>query len=782
MPVIVKLAFPFGKWNKLLGETTATQMKWYLLTLFKQMHSSAVGCVTFIDSTGISLLIPGCQYDSAILGGQLRELLPQLERHLQACLADDPKLASEIRSTHDGVEILNDHGSWIQVRELISTDVYAGVAKVERPRLQKGKSYSNLTPVQRIRFIQTVKSFVHKAEIVTRARAEKMQEDSVSSGGDHVGDRMDDRSPISALRLGRGYFPEGYIPTRTDLLQALYSIYERYIRNGEHTLVPSERHFDKKATSNQGLLAIYNLASAVTSMQRGDAEAWTAGQLFHGLVSDLESLREARYSGEEYTRLAHLDSEALSRFLDGSIRLLGTHPGKAKHLYEFIQLSGEQRVSHRAGRYAGRQGALTRIQEAVQSLDQLARKKKWGRTEILRYKTLLSRIANYVSLIHTMVSKDLSDALMDSRFPNKYKYHALAHVVAKRFKGRDFHQIVFDYDNLSSFMKNPANLVDPESRFDMSKFNLEAIIFETAMEMGLIPENDLVYASPGGDEMVICIPTTRKDGSSINANEFIDEMRAKLSLKVGDIQSPGTHKIWVEQDDLTTTQERWPLYAKEETSIEGVPVTRSYAVDLRDQERLDAYLADGTTGVDGTIRAFSIIHGMGGGGVLVDHMPMTQFATATPETNTVGISATFDTLFPKQDDESMHDFERRMNQVTEEALGILDTVKILYGKNRTWNLRGDLERRLLEHRCAPIGLHHRGHQSWTELAAAFLERRFTRNRWDLLLVGQLMARTQQPPSPRDLEQLLGRHDADMLLAAFQRFAGNTPTLISISET
>jgi len=659
-PAVAKITLPFGKWNKILGETASTTMKWELLALFKKEFGHDNGRVTFMDSTAISLMMNNGPSGRRKLERLVAQINKKFSDHLRTHLALDPGLKNRIKVVGDTVFVISDEGSWVSVDEVFTNDVFVGVARVGKPMFADA----------------AIRRAVHSAEILARARAENAQERFQRGESTKF---IDGSTAGRRLPLGRGYFPEGSIPTQSSLQWSVFEILRRYAHPDQLQTIIHLPHaqFVTRVFSSKGLSSLYGLAVAINNLglSEGGDLVDTLKQVFIDYLAAVDADEKKPFHYFK-NNLSYNSRELISN----SLRLLEQSPKEAEALYDVIYAAADKRPAHRLGRFRGRDGAVTFLRQMDQELGELILmpwdRKMWGSD----LPTLSEKIEEKADLLQEFVDKDIKEAFEDSRFPGKIKNKAFLRVAKSRLSGKDLTYIVFDFDNLSNFMKNPANLVKPNQKFDLSKYQLEALVFEVAIQMGLTPNVDVFYSSPGGDEIEI-LYSDEAIADGVDAELFISNLRSLVEERFGHIQSPASRKVWVELDGGKSLQ-RWPIY-----SPQNQP---PYAVDLQDEDRLNRYLNGASDLAGDPVRAFRIIPGLPYGGLMLPGVALESFSGAERGYNTVGVSATYE-HFPHIPGEMNSEFVRRAVPAKQRGLHIIDKLKNRYGRNQTWRLHGELE-------------------------------------------------------------------------------------------
>ncbi|HLD45916.1 MAG TPA: hypothetical protein VJC18_10825, partial [bacterium] len=443
-PWVVKLTLPFSKWNSLLGEISANQIKWYLLSALKREMAGgeALGKVCFIDGTGISILFDADEFSPT----QITTLMDRCNELLISelfCRISQGRLSKQIREGGRGFEVLNDDGRWIPLSLLFSNDVYAGAAQVNVKGLSQNDGYQTEDAVRRA---------VHKTEILARARAEAAQKNSQSQGTmTSSQNRFDWRSTKKDLssEWGKGYFPEGVIPTKEDLCWAVFTAFYRF---GFMDSPSAESLLQQKKKGLLQILRLADLASTKLKQRKGGEEGAVSSLGFmQSLFDDLASAHDA--NDQNFQKFLENTSYNTDVFFDVIHSFIVGSAKEQMALHSFLSLASARLVSHEAGDLAGNKGALTTLGAVMQ-------------TESSKPlpKATIPDLTHALSRVPWMLTRGMSEALMDARFPGKIKTNAFERVIANHFQG-DFHLFVFDYDNLASFLKNPENRKIPDQPY-----------------------------------------------------------------------------------------------------------------------------------------------------------------------------------------------------------------------------------------------------------------------------------------------------------------------------
>lgn len=693
-PVVAKISLPFGKFNKILGETAATQVKWDVLNLFKQIYGDAPGAVTFIDSTGIALVIPGNEYDKV----KLEEILVGMSQHLEAYLRyyvqTYPGNKVGIRIKDDSVAVVNDQGKWLDVHDLFSGDVYAGVAPVD---------------VEVPASTSAIEEAIHKADMMARARSHKAkqrfgQEEATLMPFAHV----DDETPEADLELGKGSLPDGHIPTEDDIFYTLYQIGQQNRRDFDRLELPA-RKTDYKifASQHEGLAQIYAVCQTIHDNMPD--EQITTDDYFFAITQSFMAITnrdDERYDNDHKT-----SSYLVSLFAQKATVMVSNMPLKSLPIHMLMNLGVERRYIRKAQNYTGREGSLTKIREVFHSINQLLTQSYWSNGDMLAIDLALATLWHVLKKLLVLVSQDMEKSLDDPRFPGKVKYRAFALKLARRYRDRPFKLEIIDFDNLSSFLNDARIQVHPLQRHDSNMSALAYLSRHAALLLG-IDEQDVIYAAPGGDELASAIPA--------NADEvaYTAKKRLMLEERYGHIRVAARRKVWVDTPEGKQLK-KWPVYVrKRKKSAEitfkvngndkkNVAAREVIAIDLRDQDLFVDFLKNPLAHAGARIRIFRVIHGLEEGGVMVEDMPIEHLAGFVAATERVGISATHEIIAPKQEDESITQFAARVERTINLGLHLIDKVKTMYGKDSTWNLHGQLEMGLTT-QYFPLLPHHLG--------------------------------------------------------------------------
>lgn len=661
MPFVIKICLPFSKWNKLLGERAATQMKWDVLALCKGRFGAEPWRVNFMDSTGISVVFIRNEYRRGTIEDFGRNLSQYLEQYFKNLIFSEPGAAHDLRFVNGYVEVRNDRGDWLPLNAVINGDIFVGGARLRRVSLD----------------YRQIKESVHAAEIMARARGEHVRQ-RVAQG--EAVSCLDDRTPRGDLRLGIGYFPEGTIPT-IDLLS--WSVYNAVQQVAESIglnrfLTLRSSHFLEAVGRARPLAALGRLVeeiNGVSHMTHFNAEE---------VIRDILLAYDASHAQEITDPFTYFFTNAphsVGDLLAAAIELMATEAGVARALHEVMSVGLTRDVMRRMRQIAGPRGALTRLGKIHRDLGVFKVGRRLQKGDESAISDLVEDCRECAEALCDFFTYDMLEAIEDSRFPGKIKSRAFPCMVRRLFKGKEIYYVVFDFDNLSNFLANPALAVRPGQRFDLSKYALENMIFETALGCGLLPRVDIIYSSPGGDEIEFAYVSGK-----VTPEAFLDVLRMRIRGRFGHIRSPASQKVWVPMATGWEVVEKWLLYERE-----GRP---PIAIDLRDEARVQAYLARRTVDTERGFRGFQQIYGLRQGGILVEDLPMSSLTGARRSLNRVGVSATSErvTVHPG---ESARVFEQRLRGLRRDGLGLVETMKTRYGKDKTWDRSGALERSVL---------------------------------------------------------------------------------------
>lgn len=668
-PYVVKIALPFSKWNKTFGELSATQLKWFLLEMLKDEYGHDRGLVTFIDSTGIALALDSNVYSEDLINN-LSEGFPEL---LNSYLRRNSNSIDSVKLENNKLYIMNDHQKWVDADTVFSDDYFIGVSQVRKLSLE-----TNI-----YKYDKEIRDQVHGAEIICRSRTEKVKDlvqakeiENTSFG------RVCIHIPEEELDLGVGYFPEGVVVRKYNIAQALAQIYLDF--DGEEWLIPIQKEkFINYVENKKGLNIIWDIVKVIA---KKDSDILPETFL-RTLIFELQG-----YASNQVLKMANdihedEDSFVLEIFLNEATQLMKTSMEESELLYNFIYMGSEARVAHNAGRYAGSRGILTKLGEQIRELHDILSDDLDNHATLSQLREVFFELMSYQGLLDKLVEEDLLSALEDSRFPQKIKSIAFPYMVEELFgDDQEFEYLVFDYDNLSAFMKNPINKIVPRQMYDLSKYMLETVIYEVAVEFGLTPLKDVIYASPGGDEIQIAYSSKGLE-NEVSPKKFLEAIRQKLKDYWGQVQSPSTYKV-----PTNTGIQRWFILTNGKES--GSNYDR-LAIDLKDLKLVEEYLKAIASGQNDlsefdrnrVIKVYRVQH-------LSDHkrkgevqISLKDLAFYYWETCTVGLSATYFKMQTRTRHESMKDFIERLNEKTERAFILIDEAKSDYGKNQTWEFK-----------------------------------------------------------------------------------------------
>jgi hypothetical protein len=743
LPMLVKIASPFSRWNKQLSDNTATQMEHYLIPYFKLHVGSKVGVTNLIDSTGASLVYPDASYDRDVLADLVDNLPVDFAEWLREQVEADPD-SHPLLEVRDGEVFVRNAQTGIEypLSEILADDFYVGATRLDPPQgVDLEKVLENVAE-----FDASVSDAVFAGEVRVRALAEKAKElyearDVTEGARSRI---LGDEFPHADLNLGEGYYPEGYIPQEYDLYMALFGVYHVHLSKvGSNSWQdPTELRRDLLGVieENPSLRQIVELVvwsipvntwersvseeadrlsldNEIALINNSDRMAVLADVVPEEVISRLmpiirtfERIGNENLDFEDFIRECH-DNAEIEPIITAAVQAM-QNPLSDGMLFQkelrlatgkMVVMGSARRIAHRAGNYAGPRGAMNMLVKQVSWLASF----KEDPVGLLDYNKgssvegSLEAIDLSLTALKRLVEFDLVSAMFDSRFAYKVKPEFLSLVVslvfgeAAKTGAVDLQLIICDIDQLSDHMKAAVAMAreqDALPTHDHEMFTLEASIRQAAQGFGL---------RAGGLEI---IPGSVREGqgpslpivySGWGGDEVVIIIPRRVEGHEDDISAPEYLDHW----------RNAMAYRSQQVSPEGThkvvfdsgdgskqqrwPVYTTgegdkLAIELSKQRLVDAYLAgEITVGLQyAVVNVFHVLPGAPGGGYFEEFL-LSDLAQYMRATSSLGVSATVK-QFRFDPTQSLSNLQLQFFDDVGWGLHLVSGHKSVHGRNRTW--------------------------------------------------------------------------------------------------